>query len=531
MRTGHAPIRDTVPWKRRVGGQYGTVVQLPAGCYSDDTQLRLATSRSIRGNGQFDVRTFTKIELPVWLAYALGGGLSTKAAAEHLTRPRVHWFNNYYHSGRVDYLEAGGNGGAMRIQPHVWCAADPLSPRTFLPDVLRNIVATHGHPRALVGAAFHAICLAYALAHARVPSPEEWETICDVLSGLQEWINSDSELGQNWLPEWERLVGGFDGLAVAVTECRRELSLAAGILKANEKTPYEEMVIATRANSPSERGSGIKTSVLSLMLAWMYRTNPAGAVIEAANVLRTDTDSIASMAGAVLGMVADSDPPGMIQDAEYIAAEAVRLATIAQGEQAESFPYPDPHAWQVPTSLLDVVGDIGPGHLGLAGLGSADPIAEPWSDVSRKELAWQWLRLNFGQSVLARRRVAPKQMNTKALPQPEPGALPRSPTSPEAQQPLFSEPSSTVARPSPKEVNSESIGRPLGDEAANWALAKPTVEEAFDTIVSSRFDRSLIGRYLLELSLRKDGHALAIAFAAMVSKAWRSRRLPPPERP
>lgn len=57
------------------------MVDLPAGCYSDDTQLRLATSGSILGDAHFDVETFAKVELTIWPSYALGGGRGTKAAA------------------------------------------------------------------------------------------------------------------------------------------------------------------------------------------------------------------------------------------------------------------------------------------------------------------------------------------------------------------------------------------------------------------------------------------------------------------
>src|SRR2546425_10102720 len=85
-RTGMSEVHEAIPWKRGVGGKYGATVELPAGCYSDDTQLRLATSRAIRGDGYFDVESFAKIELPVWLSYSLGGGTSTKAAASGLSR-------------------------------------------------------------------------------------------------------------------------------------------------------------------------------------------------------------------------------------------------------------------------------------------------------------------------------------------------------------------------------------------------------------------------------------------------------------
>ena len=59
-RAGTDWVEKTVAWKRRIGGKFGPTVVLPAGCISDDTQLRLATSRSIGPGGNFDVETFAK---------------------------------------------------------------------------------------------------------------------------------------------------------------------------------------------------------------------------------------------------------------------------------------------------------------------------------------------------------------------------------------------------------------------------------------------------------------------------------------
>src|SRR5438270_9294002 len=47
-RIGANRIETTVSWRRRIGGRMGVEVELPAGMYSDDTQLRLAVCRSIR---------------------------------------------------------------------------------------------------------------------------------------------------------------------------------------------------------------------------------------------------------------------------------------------------------------------------------------------------------------------------------------------------------------------------------------------------------------------------------------------------
>jgi ADP-ribosylglycohydrolase len=79
-RTGERFVERTIEWRRRIGGKFGVMLKLPSGCYSDDTQLRLAVSRSIGPDGYFDVASFASIELPVWYFYALGAGNASQAA-------------------------------------------------------------------------------------------------------------------------------------------------------------------------------------------------------------------------------------------------------------------------------------------------------------------------------------------------------------------------------------------------------------------------------------------------------------------
>ena len=94
-RTSGKPLRRPIEWKRRIGGRAGITASLPRGCYSDDSQLRLATGRAIRASG-FDVEAFAKVELPVWLSYGLGGGRATGVAAANLARANVPWFANTF---------------------------------------------------------------------------------------------------------------------------------------------------------------------------------------------------------------------------------------------------------------------------------------------------------------------------------------------------------------------------------------------------------------------------------------------------
>ena len=219
-RTGGAPLCEPIAWNRRVGGRTGVVASLPRGCYSDDSQLRLATSRAIRPYG-FDMDAFTKVELPVWLSYALGSGKSTSAAAMNLAKSKPSWFANTFKG----WTASGGNGAAMRIQPHVWAARRPDEALSFLPDVVRNAVCTHSHPTGLMGAVLHALCVAHTMATGHRPSPDDLQTAIGVAERLPEIIESDRELGY-WRTAFEKEAGVFsEAWAKAVAEAREAIRL------------------------------------------------------------------------------------------------------------------------------------------------------------------------------------------------------------------------------------------------------------------------------------------------------------------
>ena len=180
-RYGDSEVFQLRSWKKRVGGRVGIDVMLPKGTYSDDTQLRLSTSRAISENVYFDVESFAKIELPVWLSYALGAGRGTKEAAANLIRRDVNWFSNFFRKKGLNYFDGGGNGAAMRIQPHVWIGSKFGDENGIILDVMCNAITTHGHPRGFLGAIFHARCLYYSLMNGRVAGPKEWLNIVNEL--------------------------------------------------------------------------------------------------------------------------------------------------------------------------------------------------------------------------------------------------------------------------------------------------------------------------------------------------------------
>ena len=149
---GTSPQVEFQTWTRRSGGRYRPYEEIiRAGEYSDDTQLTLAVARSRTNHGADWWKAFMRVELPRWTIYERGGGGATKRAAQAWLAGNPPW-----QSGKTDvvrrYFDAGGNGVAMRVLPHALFLAGQDDPAVLVHDVVRDGAATHGHPRALVGA-------------------------------------------------------------------------------------------------------------------------------------------------------------------------------------------------------------------------------------------------------------------------------------------------------------------------------------------------------------------------------------------
>jgi ADP-ribosylglycohydrolase len=417
-RINSSRLTTAVPWKHRVGGRFGTEIELPAGCYSDDTQLRLATCRTIRGDGAFDVEAFAKIELPVWNSYALGGGVGTHLAATSLSHPDVTWFSNFFKMQRQTYLEGGGNGAAMRIQPHVWTAKEKSAPEIFITDVVRNAICTHGHPRGILGAVFHALCLARTFELREVPGPDLWKEAVQYFPRVIDLIKNDPELRSFWLPVWEQRLGEpiVRLIEQVQTECQQDLATMEKFACQKSEIAYKQMVESLDCMKSSSRGSGTKTAIIASALAWMYRADtPANAIEIAANQLFSDTDTIATMAGAILGVIAPDPPTNSLLDRDYIAREAERLYAVSTGKPQVSFSYPDLLQWEAPRNQLDAVGLMND-EMAVAGLGIAKPKGEEVKGLSTSDFFWQWLELDFGQSMLCKRRSIMSPLRAGNLP-------------------------------------------------------------------------------------------------------------------
>ena len=399
-RTNGVELDHLMAWTRRIGGRQGVNVELPAGCWSDDTQLRMAVSRAISSYG-FDVEAFARVELPVWPSYALGGGRASKAAARNLGKPNALWYANTFRG----WFDAGGNGAAMRIQPHVWSASDLDG--GYMLDVITDSICTHGHPRAIVGACFHASTLAHCLRVGTVPDPSRCEEIASGLDDAPSLIESHRSLGSTWVVLWEQATGKRlrDAWRVTVNELRAAIGQAAESIDGAEGTAgiYGRVSDRLGLKDEAQRGSGILTPVAAVALA-EAASSAYEAVVVAANEIGTDTDTIATMAGALLGACESStEPPEKPVDNDYLLREADRLVAISRGDKAANHSYPDILTWTAPQAQADSLVNVD-AHLAVEGLGAVSEIPAELSWTSRKDFAWQWVRTEFGQTLLIKRR-------------------------------------------------------------------------------------------------------------------------------
>jgi len=508
-------VYKTVAWPYFVGGRFGAKVELPAGCYSDDTQLRLATSRAIRGDGVFDVEAFAKVELTVWPSYALGGGRGTKLAASSLTRQDVNWFTNFFDQKRGRYIDCGGNGAAMRIQPHVWASMDRSNPDSFIMDVVKNAVCTHGHPRGILGAVFHALCLASALEGKSIPGPELWRDFANYFTAVPNLIRKDPDLGLFWLPAWEdRINTSIDKAFECVKdECLADIEVTLKFLEEKTEDSYRKMVAEIGGLKKATRGSGTKTAIIAVALSWMFKEqDPSSTLAKAANLLNSDTDTIATMAGAILGAVASDTPKDKLMDRDYIAHEASRLTKISTGMNSTSFSYPDLMLWQPPKTQLDAVGLV-EDQLATGGLAMAHPISNEFFPRVKEKAVWQWLKLEFGQLILSKRRKNPPSLIKSNYPKKQ------LPYVDQLEQGIKSD-EKKVDTPHQQQHYLFPQDSQQNQRAGKTELKQPlTIDELTREAINSNFNTSIIGRHLLEFARFPDGIEKGIAYSSTIIKA------------
>jgi ADP-ribosylglycohydrolase len=391
----------------------------------------------------------------------------------------------------------------MRIQPHVWAAREPRTARSYLKDVLRNAVSTHGNLRGIVGAAFHSAILAKTLSAGEIQGPEVWHEACADSRLIAELVAIDRELSSFWLPVWEQQTNTsfsaeLDRVLEEVVQDIR--TLEKRLIKDEES--YKLSVESLGALDPAFRGSGTKTALLAAALAWGYRERPIkDALLVAVNQLGSDTDTIATMAGAILGAVAQIAPEESLLDREYIEKEASRLYDVSIGAEVMSFGYPDLMSWSPPKNQTSAVG-IADARIVVAGLGAATPFGDAHTGQGQERAIWRWLRLDFGQTIIAKQRPELRPLrHSEVLPSER--RLETKNTRPE-QNSLFPQEGTRMAQ-------------------AKISQTNRTINDLTNEAIKTGFDPSTIGRHIIELSSQDDGIERCLAYVAIISKARKAR--------
>ena len=322
-------------WTRRSGGRYQPFNEIiRPGEYSDDTQLALAIARSRTNHGAEWWKAFTRVELPLWTLYERGGGGATKRAANAWAGGHAPWKSNKKDSVRR-YFAAGGNGVAMRVLPHALFLAGQETPASLMHDVVLDGSATHGHPRALVGAAVYAHA-AWSLVRrsGTLRFGELLDKLIDeapVWSGFPKrdqkkgsWFEAADEAANGYEPLWNRTVREMHDL---LKTARR--GVQAGAL-ADDHTVLKDLGCFGRT-----KGAGTSSAAAAAYLAARHAAQPKQAILRAAFEKGADTDTLASMAGGLVGCISGIEwlpqPWLRVQDAKYLRRIASRVALGPEG--------------------------------------------------------------------------------------------------------------------------------------------------------------------------------------------------------
>ena len=424
---GASPRIEFQSWARRSGGRYRPYEEtIGAGEYSDDTQLTLAVARSRTNHGTDWWKAFMRVELPRWTIYERGGGGATKRAAQAWLAGGPPW-----QSGKADavrrYFDAGGNGVAMRVLPHALFLAGQDDPAALVHDVVRDGAATHGHPRALVGATVCAYA-AWSLARRNrtlgfgelldllIDEHGGWGAFPDMERGGEAWSAAAARvLDDSYERLWQRTV---DEMRQLLEQARN--GIRPGAL-ADDRAVLDDLGCFGRF-----KGAGTVTAAGAAYLVARHAAQPIQGVLRAAFERGADTDTLAAVTGGLLGCLAGDEwlpaPWRDVQDAAYMRRLAGRVARGPSG--AEQQPVETPVA---PQSILTDLAGNGDHEVLLGESTRVQATALPELKPLSKSItvrAWR-LRTPEGQTLYVTRVEENRRLRRAGRPKTEPSSVRR----------------------------------------------------------------------------------------------------------
>lgn len=286
-----------IEWSRRCSYPCWHTEKILPGEYSDDTQLTLSVARSIiSGNWE---EQFIKKELPFWLTYERGGGRALLQSARSHKNGIFPWQSKF----ATEYFNAGGNGAAMRILPHVIANTYSSNLIELMAVVIKDSFVTHGHPRAILGTTCYAFALNYLLNKESVleygelvdkliESSHIWGAApcSNELSALFDYANIYAHY--EYTDAWNRSVNYMIEQLQYI-----KIALKKGLISEDSK------VLSKLECLGKTNGAGDVTVLGAVYLASKYANNPTLGIKTPAYLAGADTDTLASITGGLLGML------------------------------------------------------------------------------------------------------------------------------------------------------------------------------------------------------------------------------------
>ncbi|MCK9267043.1 ADP-ribosylglycohydrolase family protein [bacterium] len=338
---GHRIIdqfHDKIPNRGRFRDQLNII---PAGTYSDDTQLTLAVARSIQPGKVVDHDYFATKELPLFQYYKVGAGTSTLLAATNIQKKSSAWNNNFYHIKKKQFVNTGSNGVAMRIAPIALVFHNDL--KLMKEYLFGSGIVTHGHPKALIGAMFYGLIIKKLLDF----EPKDFtpvsflqDLIANVVKDLQPSFLVDPDL-ISWEKTWDakaapkKFKAEYDSTLKGLVKDLKDLHVLFK-QKTDLQTYYNKYDMYHKPN----KTNGTNTVLTALYNLCINHKSPEDAIVQAVNIIKTDTDTIAGILGGMLGaLYGDNAIPTKwlsVQDKEYILHLADHLCKISEGSAIAS---------------------------------------------------------------------------------------------------------------------------------------------------------------------------------------------------
>lgn len=265
------------------------------------------------------------------------------------------------------------------------------------------------------------------LLEALLDGVSSWARFPDSKVERASWTDAALEAIPDYEESWGRVVA----------ETRKLLEAARAGVRQGPLTDDRALLEILGCFGP-EKGSGTISAAAAVYLASRYAARPPAGVLSAAFARPADTDTLAAMAGGLLGCLGGADRlPGAwrsVQDADYLRRLASRLALGPEREAAAAPVAPAPRAEAVFRALAENGGE----EVALGGTLRAR--ATPWrgakpASPSLRMESWRLVTSEGQTMYIHRLEKAAERAAGARRPGPEKGGGRRLPLSPPARAP------------------------------------------------------------------------------------------------